>query len=380
MIALLATLLAVVSAPYAPVSYACDGSTVAYTVNFPYLTQTDLFVTSTTAGGAVTNLVLTTDYSLNVSSTTTTAVLTLQAGSRCPNLSTLKIARNMSITQPQVFNQQTAFNPQIVGAVADRCVMQEQQIQAQFAGTQNVNFGGLNTFTATQTFAPGAGSDAIVAAATGTGRAIVATSVSGNTITATASTTGVAGQFTGNANDGPIQIVGQASDPAAPANGEMWLNTTQQAAKIRINGVSNILSGNPMLGANTAAGQVLASGASTIIVFGTVERDSDSTYASGTGRYTVPTGKGGDYLITSAIMWNANPGANCVMEIFKNAVGVKTIAMQTLVALETFPITAILNLAPGDVIDIRATQTSGGAVALSATAARNYLAIKRLSD
>lgn len=137
------------------------------------------------------------------------------------------------------------------------------------------------------------------------------------------------------------------------------------------------VTGNPLLAANTAAGQSIPNSTVTIVVFGTVETDTDSAYNSTTGRFTVPTGKGGHYLVTSEITWSASAGVNPVLAIFKNAVGVKDI-VASVAALNCQQITAVLNLVPGDIIDARVNQGSGGAVTLQALATRNYLAIKRI--
>src|SRR2546428_554060 len=155
MITLLAALLAVVNSTGNTVSYACDGVTATFAVTYPYLAQTDLLVTSTTAGGAVTTLVITTDYSLNFASTCTTATLTLNSpSSKCPSGSTLKIARVLALTQPSSFKAQTTFNPSLHETAYDRLAMQIQQLNAIISGTQAASLSTPNTYTATQTFMP----------------------------------------------------------------------------------------------------------------------------------------------------------------------------------------------------------------------------------
>src|SRR3954470_22812234 len=73
------------------------------------------------------------------------------------------------------------------------------------------------------------------------------------------------------------------------ANSELTFNTKN-------------VTGNAYLSASTIAGQSIPTGATeAIVVFGTVDVDSDAGYNSGTGRYTIPTGKDGDYLIYGQI-------------------------------------------------------------------------------
>jgi len=131
MIALLA-LLATLTNPAVSSSYSCNGVQTAYTVGFPYQVQGDLLVTSTTAAGVVTTLALTTDYTLNLASTQTTAILTLQAGSRCPNFSTLKIASNVALTQPTSLRTQGSYLPATHETMFDRLTRLVQQTDARF--------------------------------------------------------------------------------------------------------------------------------------------------------------------------------------------------------------------------------------------------------
>jgi len=181
---LLATLLATILSqnPPPPTSYACDGVTAAYVVNFPYAAYTDLVVTSTTAGNFVTTLVYTTDYTISATSTTTSATLTLQApASSCPSGNTLKINRSTPRTQPTNFAAQTTYSPSLHTKVADRLEMQIQELSSLVLGS-TISFGPGqlfanspligdgssanhlrwdftvgNTWTATQAFNPGAG-------------------------------------------------------------------------------------------------------------------------------------------------------------------------------------------------------------------------------
>lgn len=138
----------------------------------------------------------------------------------------------------------------------------------------------------------------------------------------------------------------------------------------------------PMLGANTAAGQSIPnSGVATIVVFGTVERDTDSGYVAGTGRYTIPVGKGGDYEITGAVDWSS-AATGAFIQLFKNASVLKTLQYTgpagTAAAGSIQNGTTTVNLSAGDVIDIRVGHTSGGAVTLAAIADRNFFALKRV--
>jgi hypothetical protein len=80
----------------------------------------------------VTTLTLTTNYTLNFSSTmTATGVLTLLApATTCPAGNTLKITRNTPKTQPTSFRAQTTYSPSVHETAHDREVMISQELSA----------------------------------------------------------------------------------------------------------------------------------------------------------------------------------------------------------------------------------------------------------
>lgn len=137
---LLALLFATVTTPYVPPTYACNGSTAVFTVNFPYLASADVVLTSTTAGGAATTLTQGTDYTLSVSSTSSTALATLAApGTTCPTGNQLKIFRNTAKTQPYSFRQQTSFNPALFELAYDRQAMISQETAVGTAASGDIS-------------------------------------------------------------------------------------------------------------------------------------------------------------------------------------------------------------------------------------------------
>jgi hypothetical protein len=138
---------------------------------------------------------------------------------------------------------------------------------------------------------------------------------------------------------------------------------------------ANNITGNPFLGANTGAGQSIPTGTTTIVVFGTVELDTDAGYSNTTGRYTIPVAKGGQYTLFAQVAFIGAPSVT--LSIYKNGVEVKRTQALGAGSGISMPITATLVLAAGDVIDARATQSTGVAQTLSSTAALNFFTIKR---
>lgn len=138
------------------------------------------------------------------------------------------------------------------------------------------------------------------------------------------------------------------------------------------------VTGNPMLSASTAAGQSIPQNVFTIVVYGTVGRDSDSGYNAVTGRYTIPVGKGGDYQVSGCFGWNAGFTGEGVIAIEKNAVEVARQSYVNPAALQSQVISSVVNCVPGDIIDIRAFQSSAGAVVMRSLASANVFSLKRI--
>ena len=141
------------------------------------------------------------------------------------------------------------------------------------------------------------------------------------------------------------------------------------------------LTGNPYLGANQTVLTSLVSGTATIVVFNATETDTDSAYNTGTGRYTVPANKGGRYLIASAVEFN--PGASttdCRIDVYRNAAlareGARRLTSPS--SPNSIGVSTIINAAAADVLDVRVTQNTGGAIATTATATSCWLTVQRL--
>jgi hypothetical protein len=139
------------------------------------------------------------------------------------------------------------------------------------------------------------------------------------------------------------------------------------------------VTGNPMLDASTTAGQAIANGATeAIVVFGTATVDSDSGLNVGTGRYTIPAGKGGHYQVLGSLAYNTAPTGTCTASIYKNAAVVKTTQFIAPGAAQTIQVSAILSLAAADIIDIRTLHGNGAPQNLVATAGMVFVALKRI--
>jgi hypothetical protein len=137
---------------------------------------------------------------------------------------------------------------------------------------------------------------------------------------------------------------------------------------------------NPALYCQNNIAQSIPNATMTIVAFGVVVRDTDAAYNSGTGRWTCPSNKGGDYDITAQIAYQNAISGLPQLAIYKNGVPQITTQLSNIPAQITMLTKGILTLIPGDVIDIRTIQYSGSAQPLNTAIQFNYLQIKKYSD
>ncbi len=139
------------------------------------------------------------------------------------------------------------------------------------------------------------------------------------------------------------------------------------------------VTGNPMVSATTNASQSIPTGATeSIVVYGTEEVDTDSAYDNTTGRFTVPAGKGGHYLIAASLAYNTAPTGTCTCSIFKSAVLFKQNQFIAPGAIQGINVSAMASLAAGDIIDIRTKHGNGASQNLVGAPSINFLTLKRI--
>ena len=128
----------------------------------------------------------------------------------------------------------------------------------------------------------------------------------------------------------------------------------------------------------TIAGQSIPNNTATTINFGTQVVDTDNAVATGAGwTFTVPTGKGGRYLVDVAYSYGSAIAVTTAMQTNVVVNGVSLLSMYwqissgtgSWVANNIFASTKVVNIAAGQTIYAQAFQTSGGAVSLSAVVA-----------
>jgi hypothetical protein len=119
--------------------------------------------------------------------------------------------------------------------------------------------------------------------------------------------------------------------------------------------------------------QTISNATATAITFDSELFDTDSLHSTSTNtsRLTVPTGKGGKYLVCGTVAFAANTTGNRGIYIYKNGsiINYATIIQTVTVASNgTFaPFSIVTQLSAADYIEIFVYQSSGGNLAVTST-------------
>jgi len=107
----------------------------------------------------------------------------------------------------------------------------------------------------------------------------------------------------------------------------------------------------------------IANGTDTKVIFDTEISDSDSAYDTSTGRFTVPSGKGGQYYLHTKIRWNETADWDSC-EVYFHVSGANKNYMASYwnnFNYTTTNASGILPLSAGDYVEILVYQGSGSA-------------------
>lgn len=137
------------------------------------------------------------------------------------------------------------------------------------------------------------------------------------------------------------------------------------------------------------ATQEIASGAATdeIVQYDASVFDSDSAVTTGASwKFTVPTGKGGYYIVsasatlTSTSGWGV--GEKAYLRLYKNNSADAYLCVRNMNTNGTFSVwlggAAVISLAAGDYIDVRIYQDNDAAINITNDGDSNHIAIARL--
>jgi hypothetical protein len=114
------------------------------------------------------------------------------------------------------------------------------------------------------------------------------------------------------------------------------------------------------------ANQTVSTATFTAVTFQVEDFDTDAFHSTSTNtsRFTIPTGKGGKYLVSGVLAYSANVTGQRNTVVYKNGsvvnYGTANQAINSTVYGSYVPISFVLNLVAGDYVEIFAFQTSGG--------------------
>jgi hypothetical protein len=113
--------------------------------------------------------------------------------------------------------------------------------------------------------------------------------------------------------------------------------------------------------------QSISNNTTTIVTFTSESIDTDGFHdnSTNTGRITIPTGKGGKYLITAAGRWGSQSGDK-EFYLFKNGAELEIARCSSnLAGIQMMTYSVIVDLIATDYVELRVYQASGGSMNLS---------------
>ena len=170
---------------------------------------------------------------------------------------------------------------------------------------------------------------------------------------------------------------------AAPATNTDRTFTLPDEAGTIITSASVPTGNAPSFSARRSTDQTaIASSVETIIVFNTVDLDTDGGFDTSTGRYTVPTGKAGKYFLSGGFRTNSSGSmTRCSVTLYVNNVPKKQYNNNQVSGGEASSFVAgVVDLSTGDFVDIRIFQNSGSSVSAQGPGFKTYFYGFRLSE
>ena len=141
--------------------------------------------------------------------------------------------------------------------------------------------------------------------------------------------------------------------------------TIPSGATITNNGTQTGFGGTntPAFRASRGSNQTVSNATDTVILFDTENYDTDSAYDPSTGRFTVPSGEAGKYLITANLRFNSSTSNRNALDIkINDSSSGATASEWTSGQYGTLILTTTYVLSVGDFINVRYYQSSGGSI------------------
>ena len=162
-------------------------------------------------------------------------------------------------------------------------------------------------------------------------------------------------------------ITGQTAETSIATDDTVLIHDTSAGAlrkMTRANFVSGVGGDNtPAFRASRGSNQTVSNSTDTVILFDTENYDTDNAYDPSTGRFTVPSGEAGKYLITANLRFNSSTSNRNALDIKINDSSSGTTASEwTSGQYGTLILTTTYDLSVGDFINVRYFQSSGGSI------------------
>ena len=146
------------------------------------------------------------------------------------------------------------------------------------------------------------------------------------------------------------------------ANGNALFSSDGSGTVTLDSNFSGVLPSNtPAFMARRSSTQAMANGVDTKVIFDSEISDTDSAYDTSTGRFTVPSGKGGKYYIHSKLRWaETDDWDSCELYVFVNGSALSYMSSWWVQRNNsTQSSSGILTLNAGDYVEIYCYQGSG---------------------
>jgi len=135
-------------------------------------------------------------------------------------------------------------------------------------------------------------------------------------------------------------------------------------------------------GLSQSGAQSISNTTQTDLTFDTEAFDTDAYHStsSNTARITIPTGKGGYFLVTARVSYASNSSGTRGLWLRKNGTEVATCFTQPVSTgdITTVQINQVMALAVADYITMNAYQASGGALNTAVDQGKTYFAVQYL--
>lgn len=167
-----------------------------------------------------------------------------------------------------------------------------------------------------------------------------------------------------SANDTPARL-------AVGTNGQVLTADSTAATGLKWAAASGGSATYVGVSAYKTSNQDISNNTFTALTFQAESFDTDSFHdnSTNTSRFTVPTGKGGKYVVSGTVSYSTNATGARAASIYKNGAVVNYHSILPPVAggvTGTYvPVSYVLSLAAGDYVEIFGWQTSGGNLAVT---------------